>query len=120
MKNLSDIKLRNDFVANFPGDDTGRRTPRQTPGMFYSKALPTPVNKVTLLAWSNELANELELTKPASQKEVDILGGNKVTPSMYPYAACYAGHQFGNWAGQLGDGRAITLGELVTSKGQKW
>jgi uncharacterized protein YdiU (UPF0061 family) len=39
---------------------------------------------------------------------------------MYPYAACYAGHQFGNWAGQLGDGRAIILGETVTSKGQKW
>jgi uncharacterized protein YdiU (UPF0061 family) len=37
---------------------------------------------------------------------------------MKPYAACYAGHQFGNWAGQLGDGRAITLGELATSKGK--
>ncbi|MCU7550709.1 YdiU family protein [Chitinophagaceae bacterium LB-8] len=120
MKNLSEITFRNDFVENFPGDDTGSTQPRQTPGMFYSKALPTPVNKVALLAWSDELAEELELSKPASQKEIDILGGNEVTPSMYPYAACYAGHQFGNWAGQLGDGRAITLGELVTSKGQKW
>jgi uncharacterized protein YdiU (UPF0061 family) len=120
MKNLSEITFRNDFVENFPGDDTGNRMPRQTPAIFYSKALPTPVNKVTLLAWSDELAEELELTKPTSQKDIDILGGNEVTPSMYPYAACYAGHQFGNWAGQLGDGRAITLGELLTSKGQKW
>jgi uncharacterized protein YdiU (UPF0061 family) len=39
---------------------------------------------------------------------------------MFPYAACYAGHQFGNWAGQLGDGRAITLAELETSTDQKW
>ncbi|GAA4409893.1 YdiU family protein [Nibrella viscosa] len=120
MKNISEITFRNDFVETFPGDDTGNRKPRQTPGMLYSKALPTPVDKVTLLAWSDELAEELELAKPGSQEEIDLLGGNAVTPSMYPYAACYAGHQFGNWAGQLGDGRAITLGEQVTSKGQKW
>ncbi|KAJ0787436.1 putative protein adenylyltransferase SelO [Helianthus annuus] len=37
-----------------------------------------------------------------------------------PYAQCYGGHQFGMWAGQLGDGRAITLGELVNSKSQRW
>ena len=39
---------------------------------------------------------------------------------MYPYAACYAGHQFGNWAGQLGDGRAITLGEWEAPNGKTW
>jgi len=37
-----------------------------------------------------------------------------------PYAQCYGGHQFGSWAGQLGDGRAITLGEIVNSKGDRW
>lgn len=120
MKNLSEITFRNDFVKNFPGDETGSKNPRQTPGMLYSKALPTAVNKVSLLAWSTDLATELNLAKPAAQKDIDILGGNKVTTSMQPYAACYAGHQFGNWAGQLGDGRAITLGELVNQKGQKW
>ncbi|RYZ29420.1 MAG: YdiU family protein [Chitinophagaceae bacterium] len=120
MNNISDIIFRNEFVENFTGDDTGDRRPRQTPGMFYSKAQPTPVSKVTLLAWSDELSTELEINKPTSQKEIDILGGNEVLPSMQPYAACYAGHQFGNWAGQLGDGRAITLGELVNSKGSKW
>ncbi len=120
MKKINEITFRNDFVESFPGDDTGNTRPRQTPGMLYSKALPTPVPKVTLLAWSEALAEELGLSQPTSQEEIDILGGNKVTPSMYPYAACYAGHQFGNWAGQLGDGRAITLGELVTSTGQQW
>ncbi|MDB5208662.1 MAG: hypothetical protein JWR72_3737 [Flavisolibacter sp.] len=120
MKNLGNIEFKNDFVSNFKGDESGSKKPRQTPGMFYSKALPTPVEKVTLLAWSDELANELELEKPDNQKDIDILGGNFVLPSMKPYAACYGGHQFGNWAGQLGDGRAITLGELVTSKGKKW
>jgi serine/tyrosine/threonine adenylyltransferase len=120
MQNLSSIQFRNDFVNHFKGDETGSLKPRQTPGVFYSKALPTPVEKVTLLAWSDALAGELEIEKPSNQQDVDILGGNRVTPSMRPYAACYAGHQFGNWAGQLGDGRAITLGEVETSKGQKW
>jgi len=120
MKKISEIEFKKEFVTNFKGDESGDRRPRQTPGMFYSKALPTPVEKVSLLAWSDELAAELQLQKPSSQDEIDILGGNNVTTSMYPYAACYAGHQFGHWAGQLGDGRAITLGELVNSKGTKW
>lgn len=120
MKRINEVHFRNDFVAHFPGDNTGNRKPRQTPGAFYSKALPTPVPQVSLLAWSDELAKDLELAKPTTQKEIDVLGGNAVMPTMKPYAACYAGHQFGNWAGQLGDGRAITLGELVASTGRKF
>lgn len=120
MQKLSEIEFKNQFTTHFKGDDSGNKRPRQTPGMFYSKALPTPVSQVSLLAWNDELANELGIEKPTSQKDIDILGGNYVSPSMYPYAACYAGHQFGNWAGQLGDGRAITLGELVNSKGSQW
>ena len=120
MRQLSSIEFRNEFVKNFPGDESGNVRPRQTPGMLYSKALPTPVNQVLLLAWSEELAKKLGIKKPVEQNNVDILGGNLVTPSMSPYAACYAGHQFGNWAGQLGDGRAITLGELETTSGQIW
>lgn len=120
MKNLSAILFKNEFVNHFEGDHTGNLNSRQTPGLFYAKAIPTPVKKVNLLAWSDALSQELEIKKPTEQKDIDILGGNKVTASMQPYAACYAGHQFGNWAGQLGDGRAITLGELETSVGQKW
>lgn len=120
MKKLSEVVFKNEFVESFEGDETGSKIPRQTPGKFYSKALPTPVEKVTLLAWSDDLANTLELQKPTNQTEINILGGNNLTTSMHPYAACYAGHQFGNWAGQLGDGRAITLGELQTANGKKW
>lgn len=120
MKRITDTIFRNEFVENFNGDDSGDLRSRQTPNAFYSKALPTPVSKVTLLAWSESLATELEIARPITQEEVDVLGGNLVTASMSPYAACYAGHQFGNWAGQLGDGRAITLGELITSQGKKW
>ncbi|MEJ8756912.1 YdiU family protein [Pontibacter sp. H259] len=118
MESLRSKNYKRDFVTTFPGDESGNLTPRQTPGVLYSKAIPTPVEKVTLLAWSDELAAELGMQKPTEQQEVDILGGNLVTDTMYPYAACYAGHQFGSWAGQLGDGRAITLGEWETIAGK--
>jgi uncharacterized protein YdiU (UPF0061 family) len=49
-----------------------------------------------------------------AQALAEICGGKRVLAGMRPYAACYGGHQFGNWAGQLGDGRAITLGEVLT------
>ena len=116
MPAIADKDFKNEFANTFEGDDSGDRTPRQTPGKLYSKAEPTPVAAPKLLAWSKDLALELELERP-TDKDVEILAGNKITSSMIPYAACYAGHQFGNWAGQLGDGRAITLGELGSKNG---
>ncbi len=110
MPRLSEKEFKKEFVTSFDGDETGDLHPRQTPGVLYCKAIPTPVKKPTLLAWSAELAKELGIEEP-NTKDINLAGGNLVTSSMYPYAACYAGHQFGNWAGQLGDGRAITLGE---------
>jgi uncharacterized protein YdiU (UPF0061 family) len=119
MENLSSKLFKAEFVDTFPGDDSGNVRPRQTPGALYSKAVPTPVQKPELLAWSGELADSLGIAVPNTD-DIKILGGNLVTPSMQPYAACYAGHQFGNWAGQLGDGRAITLGEWETAQGSTW
>ena len=72
------------------------------------------------LAWSKEMAKELGIQKPETPQEIDVLGGNLVAETMQPYAACYAGHQFGNWAGQLGDGRAITLGEWLAPTGNNF
>ena len=117
MAQLHNSDYRNEFTTNFPGDDSGDRRPRQTTGKFWAKAEPTAVPKPELLAWSEELAAELGLERPDGPS-VEILGGNRLAPSMFPYAACYAGHQFGSWAGQLGDGRAITLGELETPSGE--
>jgi uncharacterized protein YdiU (UPF0061 family) len=113
MDNLSSKDFGKVYVSTFEGDHSGDLQPRQTPGVLYSKTLPTPVRKPALLAWSEELAAELGINEP-NEQDIDILGGNLVSPSMYPYANCYAGHQFGNWAGQLGDGRAITLGEWTS------
>ena len=96
---LADAKLANRFVSELPA-------------ACYSIVPPTPVAAPKLLAWSSDLAAELGLASP-SPRTVEILAGNALTPAMKPYSARYGGHQFGVWAGQLGDGRAITLGELA-------
>lgn len=119
MQHLSTHKFTNDFTEAFDGDQSGNPQPRQTPGVLYSRVSPTPVKKPELLAWTTDLAVELGIHKP-DENDLNILGGNALNPSMKPYAACYAGHQFGNWAGQLGDGRAITLGEWPTPDGTSW
>ena len=56
----------------------------------------------------------------ASPEFARVFAGNTLLPGMQPFAANYGGHQFGQWAGQLGDGRAITLGELVNEAGERW
>jgi uncharacterized protein YdiU (UPF0061 family) len=74
-----------------------------------------------LLAWSDELGEYLGLARPTERgPAVAALAGNLVTNGMQPFAARYGGHQFGNWAGQLGDGRAIGLGQVAARDGARW
>jgi len=80
---------------------------------------PTAVAEPQILAISTEMAAELGIEQAVldSSEFAEAMGGNRLVDGMEPYAACYGGHQFGNWAGQLGDGRAITLGEVVNDVG---
>lgn len=117
MEQLHSKTYKNEFTASFPGDHSGNLQSRQTPGVLYARAMPSPVSAPELVAWSADLAQTLGVSSPDST-DLQILAGNQINPTMVPYAACYAGHQFGNWAGQLGDGRAITLGEWEKPDGQ--
>jgi uncharacterized protein YdiU (UPF0061 family) len=74
------------------------------------------------LAVAREVAELLGISAAdcASQEFAEVFAGNRLLPGMQPYAACYGGHQFGSWAGQLGDGRAITLGEVINARGERW
>ncbi|RYD53120.1 MAG: YdiU family protein [Sphingobacteriales bacterium] len=105
------------FIQAFPGDASGNLLPRQTPGLLWSATSLTPVADPTLLAWSENLARTLGIDQPQTLDEIAVLAGNGLAPGMQPYASCYGGHQFGHWAGQLGDGRAITLGEWTRPDG---
>lgn len=106
------------WVRTLPGEEEIRPGSRQVHGKCYSRVTPTPVRQPKLLAWSEEAAELLDFQPDPQMAEV--LGGNLVLPGMKPYAACYGGHQFGHWAGQLGDGRAMTLGERVNNRGERW
>jgi uncharacterized protein YdiU (UPF0061 family) len=115
------VLFQNSFVEELSGEIAADTKPRQVPGYCYSQVKPTPVCEPRLLAWSEELAAFLGLSRPPEQgPAVDALAGNLVTDSMKPFAARYGGHQFGNWAGQLGDGRAISLGEITAGDGATW
>ncbi len=111
----------NAFVRDLPGDPLTDRRPRQVTGACYSRVDPTPVAAPRLVAHSREVASALGLDAAdiASAKFTQVFAGNALLPGMEPYAACYGGHQFGNWAGQLGDGRAISLGEAIGADGKR-
>jgi uncharacterized protein YdiU (UPF0061 family) len=114
------LRFTDHFVRELPGDARSDNQIRQVLGACYSRVSPTAVSNPELLMLVPEVAALLELAPVATPELVDVLAGNRVVPGMAPYAACYGGHQFGNWAGQLGDGRAITLGEIATSTGETW
>ncbi|UOQ77675.1 protein adenylyltransferase SelO family protein [Hymenobacter sp. 5516J-16] len=118
---IDQAPFQNSFVDELRGETSLDRRPRQVPGYHYSRVEPTAVPDPHLLAWSEELAAFLGLVRPPERgPAVDVLAGNRLAPSMKPFAARYGGHQFGNWAGQLGDGRAMSLGELTATDGTTW
>ena len=116
------LRFDNRFVRELPGDPHSGTRPRQVPGALYSRVQPTPVAGPSLVAYSREVAALVGLTDADVQSPLfaQVFGGNTVIEGMEPYAANYGGHQFGSWAGQLGDGRAITLGEVINAAGERW
>jgi len=119
-QHVARLRYSDRFVRELPGDPRDDHRTREVLRACYSRVAPTPVPRPELLALVPEVAALIELEPEVTPELVDVLAGNRVVPGMAPYAACYGGHQFGSWAGQLGDGRAITLGEVVTSAGETW
>jgi uncharacterized protein YdiU (UPF0061 family) len=116
------LAFDNRFVAELPGDPLADARSRQVFDACWSPVQPTPVANPRLLVHAREVAALVGLSDEDVQAPwfARVFGGNALLPGMAPYAANYGGHQFGHWAGQLGDGRAITLGETVNAAGQRW
>ena len=100
-------------AANLPLDNSFA----SLPPAFYTRLMPTPLPAPYLVAVSEPAAALIGLTPEQVAESIDILIGNAVPEQSLPLAAVYSGHQFGVWAGQLGDGRAILFGEAATAEG---
>ena len=121
-RTLHTLTFDNRFTRELPADAKTANYRRAVAGACYSRVLPTIVPRPTLIAYASEVAELLDLTAATctSPEFAEVFSGNLCLPGMDPHAMCYGGHQFGNWAGQLGDGRAIILGEVVNSRGDHW
>ncbi len=118
---LDILTFNNRFLRELPADPETANHTRQVMGACYSRVQPAQVARPQMVAFAWEVAEQLDLSPEimASDAFVQVLAGNRLLPGMEPYAMCYGGHQFGNWAGQLGDGRAINLGEVVNRRGEQ-
>jgi uncharacterized protein YdiU (UPF0061 family) len=91
--------------------------------IFYEKIRPTTVANPQLLLWNSAVARQLMIGEALAQDPsalAAIFSGNELLPGSVPVATAYAGHQFGHFVPQLGDGRAHLLGEVVDVAGKRW
>ena len=119
---LENLKFDNRFVFELPADPEPENYRRQVSAACYSRVLPIASAAPELVAYAPEVAALLDLEDADCETRAfaEVFAGNRLADGMDPYATCYGGHQFGHWAGQLGDGRAINLGEIVNRRGERW
>jgi uncharacterized protein YdiU (UPF0061 family) len=119
---LGALVFDNRFTRELPADPETVNHPRQVSEACYSQVAPAKVAAPQLVAYSREAAALLDLSIETCESDAftQVFTGNKLLPGMTPYATCYGGHQFGHWAGQLGDGRAINLGEIINRRTERW
>ncbi|MEJ6391677.1 YdiU family protein [Gymnodinialimonas sp. 2305UL16-5] len=105
------------MTAQFPFDNSYARLPTR----FYTRQNPAEVAAPGLIAVNHGLAERLGLTLPESaEDQARLFAGNDIPDGATPLAQVYAGHQFGGWSPQLGDGRAVMLGEVVAPDGARF
>ncbi|KAG9490110.1 hypothetical protein GDO78_005805 [Eleutherodactylus coqui] len=105
-----------------PGDgrDEDAARSRQVPGACFSPVQPTPVQNPSVVALSRPALALLGLQLEDEEEAALYFSGNRLLPGSQPAAHCYCGHQFGSFAGQLGDGAAMYLGEVINPEGERW
>jgi len=116
------LQFDNRFTRDLPADPDTTLTMRQVMGACFSRVTPRIASAPQLVSFSPDAAALIGLTEKdcRSAQFTRVLSGSALLDGMDPYAMCYGGHQFGNWAGQLGDGRAINLGEVVGAQQDTW
>ena len=95
-------------------------TYEKLPEEFFQRINPIPVKNPQLITFNVELGKTLGINKKSKKQLAEIFSGNILIKGSSPIALAYAGHQFGYFVNQLGDGRAVLLGEVSTSKKKKY
>ncbi|MBU2962145.1 YdiU family protein [Citreicella sp. C3M06] len=103
------------MTLHIPFDNSFARLPAS----FHSKLKPQPVSAPKLIAWNAALAETLNITGSDDPRLAPIFAGNVIPDGADPLAQVYAGHQFGGFSPQLGDGRALLLGEVIDHAGAR-
>ncbi|XP_019864467.1 PREDICTED: selenoprotein O-like [Amphimedon queenslandica] len=122
LMSLESLQFDNRVLKSLPVDEEKENYVRSVSGACYSLVNPTPVKNPQLVSASADALNLLGLDIKEIQRPefIEYFSGNKVIPGSEPAAHCYCGHQFGHFSGQLGDGCALYLGEVINSNGERW
>tara|TARA_R110002126_G_scaffold72364_1_gene180886 strand:- start:47140 stop:48696 length:1557 start_codon:yes stop_codon:yes gene_type:complete len=115
------LNIKDTFTKENPSDKILENSRRQVTEAVFSYVKPKQTKAPKVIHTSQEMAAELGISGDETKSEFfkNIVTGNEIYPNTKPFAMCYGGHQFGNWAGQLGDGRAINLFE-VEHQNKNW
>jgi len=115
------LNLNDTFNKTLPADPVTKNYVRQVPNACFSYVTPKIPGNPSLVHYSPQMLEAVGLTETdaKSEKFLKVFSGAENYPETEPFAMCYGGHQFGSWAGQLGDGRAINLFE-VRHNDQQW
>jgi len=115
------FNIKDTFNKDLPSDPIMENSRRQVKKACFSYVSPIQTSNPKLVHVSKEMLENigLSVSDGSSNEFLNVFTGNKVLPNTNPYAMCYGGHQFGSWAGQLGDGRAINLAE-VEHNNERW
>jgi len=112
MIDLFDVPLTPKFLEELPEDKNSDNYPRQVNRACYSFVKTKSPTKPELVHYSTSYLEELQIRVSDKKKFLDMMSGAQSFGDFQSYAMCYGGHQFGHWAGQLGDGRAINIADL--------
>ncbi|ELU11840.1 hypothetical protein CAPTEDRAFT_95444 [Capitella teleta] len=122
MTALNNLTFDNSVLRSLPIDPEEKVFPRQVKGACFSKVTPTPVENPQLVSAALPALQLLDLGEDDIEHKdfTEYFSGNKLLKGSETAAHCYCGHQFGHFAGQLGDGAAIYLGEIINKRGERW
>lgn len=115
------LNIANTFTSENPADSILENTRRQVTEAVFSYVNPKKTKDPKVIHVSQEMASALNISEEETTSDFfkNIFTGNEIYSNTKPFSMCYGGHQFGNWAGQLGDGRAINLFE-VEHQNKNW